>query len=78
MIERGAGGEIAASSVAKSPADGYTILFATVSALVVLPLTKPNLSYNVAKDFVPIGLVEKSPNLLLVSTEAAGEFLAGD
>ncbi|MBI5909179.1 MAG: tripartite tricarboxylate transporter substrate binding protein [Betaproteobacteria bacterium] len=63
----GAGGEIAATSVAKSPADGYTILFATVSTLVVLPLTKPSLGYNVAKDFVPIGLVAKSPNLLLVS-----------
>jgi tripartite-type tricarboxylate transporter receptor subunit TctC len=63
----GAGGEIAATSVAKSPADGYTILFATVSTLVVLPLTKANLSYNVARDFVPIGLVAKSPNLLLVS-----------
>jgi len=63
----GAGGEIAATSVTKSPADGYTILFATVSTLVVLPLTKANLSYNVADDFVPIGVVAKSPNLLLVS-----------
>lgn len=63
----GAGGEIAANSVAKSPADGYTILFATVSTLVVVPLTRPNLTYDVAKDFVPIGLVAKSPNLLLVS-----------
>jgi len=63
----GAGGEIAASFVAKSVPDGHTILFATVSTLVVLPLTKPKLSYNVQKDFVPVGLVAKSPNLLLAS-----------
>lgn len=63
----GAGGEIAANSVAKSPPDGYTILFATVSTMVVLPLTKPKLGYDATVDFVPIGLVAKSPNLLLVS-----------
>ena len=63
----GAGGEIAASAVAKAPAEGYTIFFATVSTLVVLPLTKPKLSYDVTKDFVPVGLVAQSPNLLLIS-----------
>lgn len=63
----GAGGEIAATAVSKATPDGYTILFATVSQLVVLPVTKVKLGYDVQKDFVPVGLVAKSPNLLLVS-----------
>jgi len=63
----GAGGEIAAAAAAKATPDGYTIIFATVSQLVVLPVTKPKLSYSVSKDFVPVGVVAKSPNLLLVS-----------
>lgn len=63
----GAGGEIAASAAAKATPDGYTIIFATVSQLVVLPVTKQKLSYSVSKDFVPVGVVAKSPNLLLVS-----------
>lgn len=63
----GAGGEIAATAVAKAAPDGYTILFATVSQLVVLPVTKSKLGYNVHKDFVPVGVVAKSPNLLLIS-----------
>jgi tripartite-type tricarboxylate transporter receptor subunit TctC len=63
----GASGEIAASGVAKAAPDGYTVLFATVSQLVVLPVTKAKLGYDVQKDFVPVGVVAKSPNLLLVS-----------
>lgn len=63
----GASGEIAAMGVAKATPDGYTILFATVSQLVVLPVTKAKLGYDVQKDFAPVGLVAKSPNLLLVS-----------
>lgn len=63
----GASGEIAATSVARGTADGYTILFATVSTMVVLPVTKARLSYDADRDFVPVGVVAKSPNLLLVS-----------
>ena len=75
----GAGGAIAANSVLKAPADGYTLLFGTVSTLVVLPLTQP-VSYDVAKDFAPIGLVAKAPNVLLVSPKippnTVNEFIA--
>jgi tripartite-type tricarboxylate transporter receptor subunit TctC len=63
----GAGGAIAANGVIKSPADGYTILLGTVSTLAVLPLMQPNIGYDVAKDFQPVGLVAKAPNVLLVT-----------
>lgn len=63
----GAGGAIAANGVIKAPADGYTILLGTVSTLAVLPLMQPNIGYDVAKDFQPVGLVAKAPNVLLVT-----------
>lgn len=71
----GASGEIAATAVAKAAPDGYTILFATVSQLVVLPVTKSKLSYDVRKDFVSVGVVAKSPNLLLVSPRVGAKSL---
>jgi tripartite-type tricarboxylate transporter receptor subunit TctC len=63
----GAGGAIAAAGFARTPPDGYTVLLATVSTLVVLPVTRVNPGYDVAKDFASIGLVAKAPNLLLAS-----------
>ena len=71
----GAGGEIAASAVAKAAPDGYTIMFATVSQLVILPVTKSKLSFDPRKDLAPVGLVAKSPNLLLVSPRVEAKSL---
>lgn len=49
----GAGGNIGAEAVAKSPADGYTLLVATASATINTTLTK-NLRWDLLKDFVPV------------------------
>ncbi len=71
----GAGGEIAATAVAKAAPDGYTIMFATVSQLVILPVTKSKLSYDARKDLVAVGVVARSPNLLLVSPRVEAKSL---
>jgi tripartite-type tricarboxylate transporter receptor subunit TctC len=52
----GAGGAIADEAVAKSPADGYTLLYAAGSTT-ILPALRPKLPYNVERDFAPVSMV---------------------
>ncbi len=66
----GAGGGIGAAQVAKSPADGYTLLFGSAGSQLVLPLTTPNLSYNDEKDFAPIGHVATSDFIMVVKADS--------
>jgi tripartite-type tricarboxylate transporter receptor subunit TctC len=69
----GAAGAIASQQVAGAPADGYTLLMATTSTHAILPVVNPKLTYDAVKDFAPIGVVARAPNLLVVSpTIAAG------
>lgn len=64
----GAGGNIAAGLVAKSPPDGYTILLAMSGNLAVSPALKPSsLPYKVPDDFAPIGLILEAPHGLFVA-----------
>ena len=59
----GAGGNIAAEHVAKSPPDGYTLLLPAF-AHAVNPAIYPNLPFDTAKDFAPVALLITSANLL--------------
>ena len=52
----GAGGAIADELVAKSPADGYTLLYAAGSTT-ILPALRPKLPYSVERDFAPVSMV---------------------
>ena len=52
----GGGGNIAADSVAKSPADGYTLLFGGTPTLAINPSLYSKLPFNPLTDFAPIGL----------------------
>ncbi|KQV99598.1 tripartite tricarboxylate transporter substrate binding protein [Rhizobacter sp. Root1221] len=68
----GAGGVIGADSVAKSPADGYTLLLGTIATHAINPALSPKIPYNAAKDFSPILLLGSISNVLLVTpTEPA-------
>jgi len=62
----GAGGNIGTDRVAKAPADGYTLLFNTIGPIAVNISMYSNLSFDPVKDFVPITLVAKVPNILVV------------
>jgi len=63
----GAGGVIGAQAVMRSPADGYTILFATVASHGILPVLQKPAPYDAVKDFAPITLVAYTPNVLLAN-----------
>ena len=61
----GAGGAIAAETVAKAPADGYTLLLYG-SGIWVLPLLRSRVPYDPVADFAPITLAVSTPNILVV------------
>jgi tripartite-type tricarboxylate transporter receptor subunit TctC len=62
----GAGGTIGAAVVAKSAADGYTLLVHS-AAHAYNPSIYPNLSYDTVKDFVEIVPLAGQPNVLIVA-----------
>lgn len=62
----GAGTNLAADFVAKSPADGYTLLLMMVGTQAINEALYPKLSYNTARDFAPITLTAAS-SLTLVA-----------
>jgi tripartite-type tricarboxylate transporter receptor subunit TctC len=62
----GAGGNIGTDRVAKAPADGYTLLFNTIGPIGVNISMYSNLSFDPVKDFAPVTLVAKVPNILVV------------
>ena len=62
----GAGGTIGSDSVAKAPADGYTLLIATGSTHSIGPIINPKIPYNVEKDFAPVAYVAKTSSVMVV------------
>jgi tripartite-type tricarboxylate transporter receptor subunit TctC len=63
----GAGSSIAAEHVAKSAADGYTVLIASPSSILVNPLISPKAGFQPLKDLVPVSKVSSSPLILAVN-----------
>jgi len=63
----GAGSSIAAEHVAKSAPDGYTVLIASPSSILVNPLLSPKAGFQPLKDLVPVGKVSSSPLILSVN-----------
>jgi tripartite-type tricarboxylate transporter receptor subunit TctC len=60
----GAGGNIGADQVAKSPPDGYTLLMATVSTHAINPGLYRNMPYDPVRDFAPVSQIGVTPTLL--------------
>jgi tripartite-type tricarboxylate transporter receptor subunit TctC len=65
----GAGGSIGTAVVAKAAADGHTLLIGTVSTHAINPSLYAHLSFDVEKDFTPISLLVRLPNLLVVNND---------
>ena len=62
----GGGGNIGMEYVAKSPADGYTLVFALTAQLAVNVSLFKKLPYDPVKDYVPITLLAQGPYVLVV------------
>lgn len=62
----GSGGNIGASLVAKSPADGYTLMITSIG-MVANRFLYPKLTYDPAKDFAPVSLLVVVPNVLVTN-----------
>jgi tripartite-type tricarboxylate transporter receptor subunit TctC len=65
----GAGGNIGADKVAKAPADGYTLVMATVGTHAINGSLYSKMPYDMVKDFVPVAHVASTPNLLVVNND---------
>ena len=66
----GAGGNLGADLVAKSPADGYSIVMGAVATHAINPALYPKMPYDALKDFQPVTLVASTPNVLIVPPDS--------
>ncbi len=72
----GAGGTIGADLVAKTTADGYTLLLATSSTHAIGPALNPKMPYDAANDFTPVAHVGNAPSIMLVPNSSPAKTLA--
>jgi hypothetical protein len=63
----GSGGNIGIDNVAKSPADGYSLVLGQTSNLAINPSLYSKLPYDPVKDLTPISMVASAPLALVVS-----------
>jgi tripartite-type tricarboxylate transporter receptor subunit TctC len=61
----GAGGTIGSGRVAAAAPDGYTLLAGSMGSHVAAPVLTPNIKYDSARDFIPIGPTAHSPAVIV-------------
>ncbi len=62
----GAGGTLGAAIAAKSPADGYTLFQCNIASSAIAESLYAKMPYDHQRDFAPISLIGKTPNVLVV------------
>jgi tripartite-type tricarboxylate transporter receptor subunit TctC len=72
----GAGGNIGTAAVAKAPNDGSTLLVGTVSTHAINPFLYKNIAHDTEKDFQPVSLIARLPNLLVVNPKVPANNVA--
>jgi len=76
----GANGNLGADAVAKSPADGYTLLMSSAGAVTVNPFLYPNMPFDPVKDLTPVSSAARVAVYLMthpsVPVNTAREFFA--
>jgi tripartite-type tricarboxylate transporter receptor subunit TctC len=71
----GAGGAIGAGEVARSRADGYTLLLGTTTTQIINPAASPNPPYDALKDFTLVGMVSINPTCIIVNPSVQAKSL---
>lgn len=66
----GAAGQIAARTVAQSRGDANVVLMASMGIMSISPHLYKNLSYDVARDFIPLALAANAPSAMMVNPSA--------
>jgi tripartite-type tricarboxylate transporter receptor subunit TctC len=61
--------------VARAEPDGYTLIIGHVGSLAMTPFITPNLGYDVNRDFAPISLLAKVPNIFVVHADVPAKNL---
>jgi len=69
----GAGTTLASGQVARSAADGYTLLLSSIASHAVSPLLYRNVSYDPIKDFAPVALIGIAPVIMAVNNDVAAK-----
>jgi tripartite-type tricarboxylate transporter receptor subunit TctC len=71
----GAGGGIGAELVAKSPADGYTLLVGSNGPMTVNPIVQKT-GYDTFKDFAPVALTSYTPHAFILNAKVPAKTVA--
>jgi len=69
----GAGGTVGARAAAAADPDGYTLLLANTSTLVIAPLIYRQAGYDPAKDFAPVAMLGTTSNVFVVTPALAAQ-----
>lgn len=72
----GANGSIAAELLAKSPADGYTLLVGSIGTFAINVALNPKLTYNPLRDFDLVTVAVRNPNILIATPKFPANTLA--
>ena len=64
----GAGGTVGASRASKAAPDGYTF-FVGAAHHAIAPALYPNLDYNLERDFIPVALIARPPQVIVVNPD---------
>ncbi|MBE9604278.1 tripartite tricarboxylate transporter substrate binding protein [Acetobacteraceae bacterium H6797] len=72
----GAGGVLGNEAVAQSPKDGYTLLLGGSGSFLISSLVQPKLSYDIIRDFAPIGFLGNAPNVITVNPKVQARTMA--
>jgi len=72
----GAGGNIGADFVAKSPPDGYTLVMGAIATHAINPALYPKFPYDPVRDFRHVALLVQVPNVLVVNNDVPARKVA--
>jgi tripartite-type tricarboxylate transporter receptor subunit TctC len=64
-----AGGAVGTAAAAKAPPDGYTLLMGASGPLIAAKVLQPGLAYDAERDFQPVAMYGRLPNIIVVSTK---------